>query len=58
MPFYMTQTMSCGDLPVKRYYRQQTSQHVSHRDSGAFTQAAKADYAAFNNIDQKYIREG
>jgi hypothetical protein len=58
MPKYMTQKMSSGKLPTKTYYRKQTQDHVSHEESGAFTQAAKSNYAQFNHIDEAAVVEG
>jgi len=58
MPQYMTQTMSSGTLPPKLYYRRQTQPHVSHEESGRFTQDAKNNYAAFNHIPVNQVVEG
>ncbi|MDX2241928.1 MAG: hypothetical protein NW224_14680 [Leptolyngbyaceae cyanobacterium bins.302] len=58
MAFYMTQKMSSGTLPAKTYYRKQSSAHVSHTESGNFTQAAKQNYARFNHIPEASVVEG
>lgn len=50
MPLYMTQKTSSGRLPAITYYRRQTQPHVSHVESGAFTQAAQVAYAATNHV--------
>jgi hypothetical protein len=46
----MVQTIRKGVLPAKTYYRQQSSAHVSHDESGRFTQDAIANYVAFNHL--------
>jgi hypothetical protein len=58
MAKYMTQRMSSGKLPPKTYYRKQTQDHVTHEESGAFTQAAKSNYARFNNIHEDAVDLG
>ena len=58
MPDYMTQPMSSAKTEKITYYRQQSSAHVSHDESEAFTAAAKANYATFNNIDESAVEEG
>jgi hypothetical protein len=50
MPDYMTQPMSSGKCIPITYYKKQSQEHVSHTESGAFTTAAKANYAAFNHL--------
>lgn len=50
MPLYMTQKTSSGNLPAITYYRRQTQPHVTHVESGAFTQAAQLAYAATNHV--------
>jgi hypothetical protein len=58
MPFYMTQKMSGGKAIPITYYRKQTQEHVSHTESGAFTTAAKANFATFNNLALGTVAEG
>jgi hypothetical protein len=58
MAFYMVQKMSSGTLPAKTYYRKQSSAHVSHDESGKFTQDAKENYAKFNHISEDKVVEG
>ncbi len=58
MPNYMTQKMSSGQCIPITYYRRQTQPHVSHDESGAFTQAAKQNYATFNHINVNQVDEG
>jgi hypothetical protein len=48
-------TCNSGALPAKKYYRQQTIEHVSHDESGAFTQAAINNFANFNNINANTV---
>ncbi len=50
MALYMTQKMSSGVLTAINYYRKQTQDHPSHTESGAFTTAATADYAATTGV--------
>lgn len=50
MPHYMVPSMSSGALPTIVYYRKQSSAHVSHTESGRFTQDAKTHYAQRQNI--------
>lgn len=50
MPLYMTQKTSSGVLPAITYYRRQTQPHVSHVESGAFTQAAQLAYATAKQV--------
>lgn len=57
MPEYMTVKMSSHNLPAKTYYRQQTVPHPNHAESGAFTQAARANYAQFNHINEADVVE-
>lgn len=58
MADYMTQKMSSGTLIPITYYRKQTQPHPSHEESGAFTSAAKNNYATFNNIPESEVEEG
>jgi hypothetical protein len=58
MPNYMTQKMSSGKCIAITYYRKQTQVHVSHDESGRFTQAAKGNYATFNNLQANTVVEG
>ncbi|NER38845.1 MAG: hypothetical protein F6J93_33645 [Oscillatoria sp. SIO1A7] len=58
MALYMVQPMSSGTLPKKTYYRKQTSTHVSHDESGRFTQDAKSNYATFNHIPESKVVPG
>ncbi len=51
MPDYMTQSMSLNALPVKMYYRKQSVPHPNHNETGAFTNLARANYAAFNHLN-------
>jgi hypothetical protein len=58
MPNYMTQKMSSGTRTPITYYRKQTQAHVTHKESGAFTQAAKTSYAATNNLTVGQVEAG
>jgi len=58
MPNYMTQKMSSENTESVTYYRAQTSDHVAHGESEAFTSAAIANYAAFNHIDEGSVDVG
>jgi hypothetical protein len=58
MALYMTQKMSYGTLPAKMYYRKQSQEHVSHTESGRFTQDARNNYAVFNHIDVNLVEVG
>jgi hypothetical protein len=60
MPDFMTQKISDQGgkcIPIT-YYRQQTQPHVSHDESGAFTQDAKQNYATFNHLNADQVVEG
>ncbi|GKW01960.1 hypothetical protein EO763_11140 [Pectobacterium odoriferum] len=50
MATYMTQQMSNPKTITITYYRKQSSAHVSHDESGRFTEDAVANYAQFNNL--------
>jgi hypothetical protein len=50
MAIYMTQQMSSEKCIPITYYKKQSSEHVSHTESGAFTTAAKTNYSAFNHV--------
>ena len=50
MTLYFTQKMSSGHLEAITYYRKQTNEHSIHTETSKFTQDAKNNYAAFNNI--------
>jgi len=58
MANYMTQTMRSGIHPSILYYRKQSSDHPSHAESGAFTQAAIADYSATYAVPLTAVEEG
>ncbi len=58
MAIYMTQQMSSANTIPITYYRKQSQPHVSHEESGAFTQAAKQNYAQFNNINIDQVDAG
>lgn len=58
MANYMTQKMSHPKCIPITYYRMQSTQHVSHVESGAFTQAAKTNYSTFNNVPPGSVEEG
>ena len=53
----MTQPMSTPNTTKITYYRKQSA-HPSHEESGAFTAAAKSNYATFNNISKNTVDEG
>jgi len=55
MPSYMVQKMSSANTEPVIYYRAQSSDHVSHAESEAFTRAAIANYAAFNHIAEDSV---
>lgn len=57
MPKYMVQKMSSGTLTPITYYRKQ-SNHPNHKESGAFTRAAKFAYATARNIDVLDVEVG
>lgn len=57
MALYMTQSMSSSNTIKITYYRKQSA-HPSHEESGAFTAAAKSNYAKFNNISEGDVKEG
>jgi hypothetical protein len=50
MAYYMTQVMSSVRCEPCNYYRKQSSEHVSHVESGKFTGDAMNNYAVFNHI--------
>lgn len=54
---YMVQKMSSGTLKAVTYYRKQSA-HPSHKESGAFTAAAKAAYAAKSKIAARDVETG
>jgi len=58
MALYMTQSMDTAKTIKITYYRKQTQPHPSHAESGAFTDAAKANYAEFNSIPESDVEEG
>jgi hypothetical protein len=58
MPSYMTQKMSSGRLKATTYYRKQTQPHVSHDESGRFTQDAKRDYATERGVAESAVEVG
>lgn len=58
MALHMTQPMSSPKTETITYYRKQSKPHVSHEESGAFTEAAKSNYATFNNISRTDVTEG
>ena len=58
MALYMTQPMSSPKTETITYYRKQSQPHPSHAESGAFTQAAKSNYATFNHISETDVIEG
>jgi len=57
MAVYMTQSMSSGIHRSILYYRK-SSNHPSHEESGAFTNAAKATYAAEIGVPINDVVEG
>lgn len=59
MPKYMTQKMedTNGKCIAITYYKKQ-SDHPSHDESGAFTQAAKRNFATFNHISEGKVKVG
>ncbi|WP_028997594.1 hypothetical protein [Azohydromonas australica] len=58
MALYMTQSMTSANTERITYYRKQSQPHVSHAESGAFTQAAIANYAQFNHIQPTAVVVG
>jgi hypothetical protein len=50
VPYYMTVNVQYESLPKKTYYRKQSSDHVSHDESGAFSADAKMNYVTFNHL--------
>lgn len=58
MALYMTQTMRSGMLPATLYYRKQSQPHPSHAETGAFTNAAIAAYAATHAIALNAVEVG
>ncbi|MCF7222273.1 hypothetical protein [Marilutibacter chinensis] len=58
MALYMTQTMSEGVHPSVLYYRKQTQPHVSHEESGRFTQDAVNDYARTYDVPADQVEKG
>lgn len=58
MPNYMTQSMSSAKTIKITYYRAQSQPHVSHQESGAFTNAAIANYAQFNHLNPQDVEPG
>ncbi|AIN19357.1 hypothetical protein CH54_472 [Yersinia rochesterensis] len=58
MPKYMVQSMDSGTLGKVKYYRKQTIDHPNHKETGAFTQAAKDAYASSKNINAKQVEVG
>lgn len=55
---YLVQKMSSGTLPVKNYYRRQTTDHPSHDETERFTHDAKMNYAKFNHIFEEKVEVG
>ena len=58
MALYMTQKMSSAKTIPINYYRKQSTEHVSHDESGRFTEAAQANFAKFNNIGVANVEVG
>lgn len=58
MALYMTQPMASPNTIKITYYRKQSQPHPSHEESGAFTAAAKSNYATFNHIPGSDVEEG
>lgn len=58
MALYMTQSMASPNTVKITYYRQQSQPHPSHEESGAFTAAAKSNYASFNHISEGSVEVG
>lgn len=58
MPHYMVQSMSSGALSTIVYYRRQSSAHVTHAESGGFTQDAINNYAQRQHIAINQVVEG
>jgi hypothetical protein len=54
----MTQSMSSGTFPKKTYYRKQSSPHVTHKESGAFTTAAKNQYSRDYGVNVDSVELG
>ncbi|WP_223254583.1 hypothetical protein DUT67_10755 [Pectobacterium peruviense] len=58
MAIYMTQQMSNPKTITITYYRKQSSEHVSHDESGRFTKDAVDNYAKFNNLRTEEVVKG
>ncbi len=58
MAKYMVQSMEYGTHGKIVYYRKQSSGHVSHTESGRFTQDAKAAYALAKGVTADLVEEG
>jgi len=58
MALYMTQPMSTANTIKITYYRKQSQPHPSHDETGAFTNAAVANYANFNDIPAAAVERG
>jgi len=58
MPNFMTQKMSSGIKKAVTYYRKQSSPHVSHEESEAFTTAAVNHYATAQRVAPNTVETG
>jgi hypothetical protein len=58
MALYMTQSMSSLKTERITYYRKQKQEHVSHVESGTFTQDAITNYAQFNHLSREQVVVG
>ncbi|MEM7592878.1 MAG: hypothetical protein AAF383_15400 [Cyanobacteria bacterium P01_A01_bin.83] len=58
IPKYMTQKMSYGTHQAITYYRKQKNDHPNHSETGAFTTAAKQNYANSNNLKVSEVEAG
>jgi hypothetical protein len=58
MPLYMTQKMSYGTKQAITYYRKQKNDHPDHKETLAFTNTAKQDYATANGINENQVELG
>lgn len=58
MAQYMTQPMSEGVNPTVLYYRKQSQPHVSHSESGKFTEDAVKKYASTYDVSADSVEKG
>ncbi len=58
MPYYMSQTMSSGEHPTRRYFRKAARQpNPAKQEREAFTAEAAARYAAMSGIDLAAVKK-